>query len=260
MASARPAFHRPPGHRHPSGQPQTSGRSQSRAGAHRAVRRHRGAGLVRRNRDGPYGLVDVRRAVASRQRRRPSRRPTSGSSSDHSTQRRRRDGVWGGVPLEFRRFMFNQTVGGAILDAYRSAGRAPSTTRGPTSATSVTMFELYDAANRVHGLRGPPSSRLATTTSQPFATSSTSRRTPRVWALTHEYLGGAGRRLATPCSSPRFASRLGRSSRTLGAHAVRPTALLEGRCSAATRRSSGKLDDHARRGRRADAAARRPRR
>ena len=99
------------------------------------------------NRDGPYGLVDVRRAVAAQ----------SGGAlkasdvvvqSDHSHSGADVMGVWGGVPIEFRQFMFNQTVG-AILDAYRK--RRPGTLYyGAVDGRDLQSNQFdYDPANKV---------------------------------------------------------------------------------------------------------------
>jgi hypothetical protein len=99
------------------------------------------------NRDGPYGLVDIRRAVAA---------GTGGAlkasdvvvQSDHSHSGADPMGVWGGVPLEFRRFMFNQAVG-AILDAYHK--RRPGTLYyGAVDGRDLQSNQFdYDPANRV---------------------------------------------------------------------------------------------------------------
>ncbi|MDX6668907.1 MAG: Neutral/alkaline non-lysosomal ceramidase, N-terminal, partial [Solirubrobacteraceae bacterium] len=69
------------------------------------------------NRDGPYGLVDMRKAVQAR---------TGGAlkatdvmiQSDHTHGGPDPMGVWGGVPVAYRQFMFNQTVD-AIVEAYQ---------------------------------------------------------------------------------------------------------------------------------------------
>ena len=69
------------------------------------------------NKDAPYGLVDMRKEVARR---------TGGAikgdevmiQSDHSHGGADPMGVWGNVPLSFRKFMYDQTVA-AILDAWQ---------------------------------------------------------------------------------------------------------------------------------------------
>ncbi len=68
------------------------------------------------NKDAPYGLVDMRKEVQKR---------TGGMlkasevivQSDHTHGGADPMGVWGNVPLEFRHFMFEQTVD-AIIDAF----------------------------------------------------------------------------------------------------------------------------------------------
>ena len=68
------------------------------------------------NKDAPYGLVDMRKEVQKR---------TGGAlkaqqviiQSDHTHGGADPMGVWGNVPLEFRHFMFEQTVD-AVIDAF----------------------------------------------------------------------------------------------------------------------------------------------
>jgi hypothetical protein len=68
------------------------------------------------NKDAPYGLIDIRKKVEEE---------THGAldaenvtvQSDHTHGGADPMGVWGGVPLDYRRFMFEQAVA-AILDAY----------------------------------------------------------------------------------------------------------------------------------------------
>ncbi|MEA2473670.1 MAG: hypothetical protein QOE06_1585 [Thermoleophilaceae bacterium] len=70
------------------------------------------------NKDAPYGLMDIRRAVE---------KATGGGlraeqvtvQSDHSHGGADPMGVWGNVPLDFRRYMFQQAVD-AIVDSYRN--------------------------------------------------------------------------------------------------------------------------------------------
>jgi hypothetical protein len=69
------------------------------------------------NKDAPYGLVDMRKEVERR---------TSGGlkaeqvtvQSNHSHSGADPMGVWGDVPLDYRRFMFDQTVD-AIVESFR---------------------------------------------------------------------------------------------------------------------------------------------
>ncbi|MGI8513277.1 MAG: hypothetical protein ACR2NH_11710, partial [Solirubrobacteraceae bacterium] len=70
------------------------------------------------NKDAPLGLVDMRREV---QRRTNGALPASAVviQSDHSHSGPDFMGVWGGVPLEYRRLAFDRTVE-AILAAYAS--------------------------------------------------------------------------------------------------------------------------------------------
>jgi hypothetical protein len=99
------------------------------------------------NRDAPYGLVDIRRAVAA-QSGGALKASDVAVQSDHSHSGADAMGVWGGVPLEFRRFMFNQAVG-AILDAYRR--RRPGTLYyGAVDGRDLQSNQFdYDPANRV---------------------------------------------------------------------------------------------------------------
>ncbi|HEX8104209.1 MAG TPA: neutral/alkaline non-lysosomal ceramidase N-terminal domain-containing protein, partial [Solirubrobacteraceae bacterium] len=88
--------------------------------------------------DGPYGLVDMRRAVERR---------TGGElkaeevvvQSDHSHSGPDGIGVWGGIPLAYRKRIFDQTVA-AIVDAWDH--RAPA--------------RLFYGAVKGNGLAGQP--------------------------------------------------------------------------------------------------------
>lgn len=68
--------------------------------------------------DGPYGLIDMRKAVARR---------TGGAlaadrvviQSDHSHSGPDALGIWGGVPVEYRRYIVQRTVD-AIVEAYQT--------------------------------------------------------------------------------------------------------------------------------------------
>src|SRR3954454_14559794 len=66
--------------------------------------------------DAPYGLLDIRRAVEQR-----THGALKASSvvvqSDHSHGGIDGMGVWGGIPVEYRKFVFDQTVA-AIVDAF----------------------------------------------------------------------------------------------------------------------------------------------
>jgi hypothetical protein len=95
--------------------------------------------------DGPYGLLDMRAAVEER---------TGGEldaehvvvQSDHSHSGADTIGVWGGVPAEYRSFMFDQTVD-AIVEAYETM--RPGTLyygTAPGRDLLSNQFE-YDAAN-----------------------------------------------------------------------------------------------------------------
>jgi len=68
------------------------------------------------NRDAPYGLVDIRKEVERRTGGAlPAERITV--QSDHTHGGADPMGVWGGVPLDYRRFMFEQSVD-AIVEAF----------------------------------------------------------------------------------------------------------------------------------------------
>ena len=95
--------------------------------------------------DGPYGLLDMREAVEDR---------TGGNldaehvvlQTDHSHSGADTLGVWGGVPPEYRSYMFDQTVD-AVVEAYNSMrqGRLYYGT-APGRDLLSNQFE-YDAAN-----------------------------------------------------------------------------------------------------------------
>jgi hypothetical protein len=95
--------------------------------------------------DGPYGLLDMRKAVEQR---------TGGAldaerivvQTDHSHAGADTIGVWGGVPVEYRRYMVDQTVD-AIVEAYatRRPGRLHYGT-APGRDLLSNQFD-YDAAN-----------------------------------------------------------------------------------------------------------------
>jgi hypothetical protein len=97
--------------------------------------------------DAPYGLVDMRRAVEER---------TGGAlkasavvvQSDHSHGGPDGLGVWGGVPVEYRKLVFDRTVE-AIVEAYRTRreGRLYYGT-APGRDLLSNQFD-YDKANEV---------------------------------------------------------------------------------------------------------------
>jgi hypothetical protein len=98
-------------------------------------------------RDAPYGLLDMRRAVEER---------TGGAlkasavvvQSDHSHGGPDGLGVWGGVPVEYRKLVFDRTVD-AIVEAYRTRreGRLYYGT-APGRDLLSNQFD-YDKANEV---------------------------------------------------------------------------------------------------------------
>jgi hypothetical protein len=99
------------------------------------------------DKDGPYGLMDIRKAVERRTG--GALRATSVVvQSDHSHSGADALGVWGGVPKEYRQFVVNQTID-AIADAYakRRAGRLYYGT-APGADLLSNQFS-YDEANKV---------------------------------------------------------------------------------------------------------------
>ncbi|MEA2468698.1 MAG: hypothetical protein QOJ57_2824, partial [Thermoleophilaceae bacterium] len=88
--------------------------------------------------DGPLGIVDMRREVEAR---------TGGAlkaeqviiQSDHTHSGPDGMGVWGGLPLEYRQYIFEQTVN-AVIDAYEA--RRPG--------------QLYYGTAKGNGLAGKP--------------------------------------------------------------------------------------------------------
>lgn len=70
------------------------------------------------NKDGPLGIVDMRREVARRTHGALSAQQVV-IQSDHTHSGPDPLGVWGGVPISYRRYMFDQTVD-AILAAWRA--------------------------------------------------------------------------------------------------------------------------------------------
>ena len=106
-----------------------------------------GQGWFAATKDGPYGLVDIRKQVEER---------TGGAlradqvvvQSDHSHSGPDFIGVWGGVPVEYRQYAIEQTVD-AIVAAYenRRPGRLWYGT-APGRDLLSNQFD-YDAANEV---------------------------------------------------------------------------------------------------------------
>lgn len=99
------------------------------------------------NKDGPYGLLDMRKAVQAR---------TGGAlkateviiQSDHSHGGADPMGVWGGVPVAFRQLMFERTVQ-AIAEAYANARPARLYYGTADGADLLSNQFSYDAANQV---------------------------------------------------------------------------------------------------------------
>lgn len=95
-------------------------------GAHAiAIADEQTQGWFAKLKDGPYGLQDMRAAVA---RATGGGLPAEGVviQSDHSHSGVDGMGVWGGIPLAYRRYIFDQTVA-AIVDAWRT--RRPAVLR-----------------------------------------------------------------------------------------------------------------------------------
>lgn len=97
-------------------------------------------------RDGAYGLTDIRREVA---RRTGGALPASAVivQSDHSHSGADAMGVWGGVPLAYRRFMAQQTVD-AIVAAFDARRRARLVYGTAPGRDLLSNQFAYDAANR----------------------------------------------------------------------------------------------------------------
>ena len=105
-------------------------------------------------RDAPYGLLDMRKAVEERTRG-ALKASAVVVQSDHSHGGPDGLGVWGGVPVEYRKLVFDRTVD-AIVEAYRTRregrlyyGTAPgrdllsnssTTTRRTRSSTPTFAF------------------------------------------------------------------------------------------------------------------------
>ncbi len=102
-------------------------------------------GMFAGDRDGPYGLDDIRRAVA---RRTGGALPAGAVvvQADHSHSGPDTMGVWGGVPADYRRHIAEQAVE-AIVDAYEH--RRPAALRyGTADGTDLLSNQFgYDAAH-----------------------------------------------------------------------------------------------------------------
>jgi hypothetical protein len=98
-------------------------------------------------RDAPYGLLDMRKAVQERTRG-ALKASAVVIQSDHSHGGPDGLGVWGGVPVEYRKLVFDRTVD-AIVEAYetRRAGRLYYGT-APGRDLLSNQFD-YDKANAV---------------------------------------------------------------------------------------------------------------
>jgi len=97
--------------------------------------------------DGPLGIVDMRKAV---EQRTGGRLPAQSVliQSDHSHSGPDTIGVWGGVPIEYRRFIFDRTVE-AIVEAFET--QRPGTLEYGTAdgADLLSNQFSYDEANKV---------------------------------------------------------------------------------------------------------------
>ncbi len=95
-------------------------------------------------RDGPYGIVDMRRAAAAATGLRADQ---IFIQSDHSHSGADAMGVWGGVPLAFRKRMFEQTVE-AITAAYDQRAPAAELVYGTVGAAELLNNQFdYDPDN-----------------------------------------------------------------------------------------------------------------
>jgi hypothetical protein len=98
------------------------------------------------NKDAPYGLVDMRKAVAERT---GGRLPAEAVviQSDHTHSGPDPMGVWGGVPVEYRRYIFDRTVD-AIVQAFERMHRA-TLWYGVADGTSLLSNQFsYDPPNQ----------------------------------------------------------------------------------------------------------------
>jgi hypothetical protein len=96
--------------------------------------------------DAPYGLLDMRKAVEEK-----TKGALKASSvivqSDHSHGGIDGMGVWGGIPVEYRKFIFDQTVA-AIVEAYEKR-RAGTLYYGTAPGRDLLSNQFdYDDANK----------------------------------------------------------------------------------------------------------------
>jgi hypothetical protein len=95
--------------------------------------------------DGPYGIVDMRRQAAARTGLRPDQ---IFIQSDHSHAGADAMGVWGGIPLAYRRRIFDRTVD-AIVDAWDHRRAAASLVYGTADGSNLLNNQFsYDPDNR----------------------------------------------------------------------------------------------------------------
>src|SRR4051794_28092204 len=95
----------------------------------------------------PYGFTELRKAVAEQSHGQIGAESVI-VQSDHSHGGADTIGVWGGVPVEYRKYMFDQTVA-AILDAIANE-RPGSLYYGAVDGTDLLANQFdYDEANKV---------------------------------------------------------------------------------------------------------------
>ena len=97
--------------------------------------------------DAPLGLVDMRKAVEERTGGRLAAQSVL-IQSDHTHGGPDTIGVWGGVPVEYRRFIFDRTVD-AIVEAFNTQ-RAGTLHYGRAEGRDLLSNQFdYDEANKV---------------------------------------------------------------------------------------------------------------
>ena len=97
--------------------------------------------------DGPYGIVDIRKAVEAETGGRVKAEDVV-VQSNHSHSGADTIGVWGGVPVEYREFVMRQTVAAVVA---ATEGERPGTLfygTAPGEDLLSNQFE-YDESNRV---------------------------------------------------------------------------------------------------------------
>jgi hypothetical protein len=99
------------------------------------------------DKDGPYGLMDIRKGV---ERRTGGALPAQSVvvQSDHSHSGADALGVWGGVPTEYRQYVVNQTID-AIADAYLNMRPGKLYYGTAPGADLLSNQFSYDEANKV---------------------------------------------------------------------------------------------------------------